>query len=119
MPINKGEVYWVTLTGQGHEQQGRRPCIVMSRPALNKAVRTIIIVPLTTTPGPDPSFRIRIPASQILKDAACNSTIENSIAKCDQVRVLDQTLLESRIGRLTDTAIAAVELGIAYVFDLR
>jgi len=92
----------------------------MSRPALNKAVKTVVIVPLTTTLGTNhPSFRIRIPAPQILKDATCSSTIEDSIAKCDHVRVLDQTLLESRIGRLTDTAIAAVELGIAYVFDFR
>ena len=115
----KGDIYWVTLTGSGSEQQGRRPCIIMSREALNKALKTVVIVPLTTKEGTHPAFRIRIPSAQFIKDPACSSTVQDSIAKCDQVRVLDQSLLEVRIGRLTNTAIAAVELGIAYAFDLR
>lgn len=53
------------------------------------------------------------------KDPSCSSTIQVSVAKCDHVRVLDKSLLESRIGKLTQTAVIAVGLGIAYVFDIR
>jgi len=41
------------------------------------------------------------------------------VAKCDHVRVLDKTQLESKIGKLTHTAVIAVELGLAFVFDIR
>jgi mRNA-degrading endonuclease toxin of MazEF toxin-antitoxin module len=118
MPLDKGDIYWVTLTGNGSEQRGRRPCIVMSRPAVNNALNTVLIVPLTTSEGPHQAFRIRIPVSQMIRDINCKSELEPSIAKCDQVRVLDKSLLENKIGRLTQTAIAAVELGIAFVFDV-
>lgn len=120
MAIEKGDIYWVTLTGQGSEQNGRRPCIVMSRMTVNNALRTVVIVPMTTNTGsPHPAFRIRLPLAELLKDAGCTSPMQDSIAKCDQVRVLDRSLLETKIGRFTDSAIAAVELGIAYVLDIR
>jgi mRNA-degrading endonuclease toxin of MazEF toxin-antitoxin module len=120
MAIEKGDIYWVVLTGHGSEQNGRRPCIVMSRKVVNDALKTVLIVPMTTNMGsPHPAFRIRLPLADFLKNPACTSTLQDSIAKCDQVRVLDQSLLESKIGRLTATAIAAVELGIAYVLDIR
>jgi mRNA-degrading endonuclease toxin of MazEF toxin-antitoxin module len=55
----------------------------------------------------------------MVKEVTCTSTLKDSIAKCDQVCVMDQKFLETKIGRLTQTAIAAVELGITYVFDFR
>jgi len=90
----------------------------MSRPNVNNALKTILIVPLTTSEGPHLAFRIRIPVAEMIRDVGCKSDLEPSIAKCDQVRVLDKSLLENKIGRLTQTAIAAVELGIAYVLDV-
>ena len=121
MSIDKGDIYWVTLTGTGSEQNGRRPCIVMSRPMVNNALKTVVIVPLTTknTSGFHPAFRIRLPVVEMLKDVSCTTTLQDSLAKCDQVRVLDKSLLETKIGRLPQTAVAAVELGISYVFDIR
>src|ERR1039458_5451018 len=118
--IEQGDIYWVTLTGTGSEQSGRRPCIVMSPLAGNEAGRTVIVVPLTTTAtSANPYYRILLPVAEIIRDPSCTSAIQTSVAKCDHVRVLDKSLLESRIGKLTQTAIIAVGLGIAYVFDIR
>jgi mRNA-degrading endonuclease toxin of MazEF toxin-antitoxin module len=118
--IEAGDIYWVTLTGSGSEQTGRRPCIVMSRLAVNNAGRTVVVVPMTTSTGSaNPYYRILLPVAEIVKDPSCTSAIQISVAKCDHVRVLDKSLLESRIGKLTQTAIIAVGLGIAYVFDIR
>ena len=100
MAIEQGDIFWVTLTGSGSEQQGRRPCIVMSRTAINNAGKTVVIVPMTTTKNStDPRFRIVLPTTEILKDPSCNSALCDSIAKCDHVRVLDKSLLERK--RLT------------------
>jgi len=118
--IEPGDIYWVTLTGAGSEQSGRRPCIVMSRLSVNNAGRTVVIVPMTTTTtSANPYYRILIPVAEIIRDPNCTSAIENSVAKCDHARVLDKSLLERKIGRLTQTAIIAVGLGLAYVFDIR
>jgi|ERR1700677_3068333 mRNA-degrading endonuclease toxin of MazEF toxin-antitoxin module len=118
--IEQGDIYWVTLTGVGSEQSGRRPCIVMSRLAVNNAGRTVIIVPMTTTvTSANPYYRILLPVSEIIKDPSCASTIQTSVAKCDHARVLDKSLLEGKIGKLTQTAAIAVALGLAYVFDIR
>jgi mRNA interferase MazF len=118
--IEQGDIYWVTLTGSGSEQQGRRPCIVMSRTSVNTAGRTVIVVPMTTNVGSaNPYYRIILPVAELLKDPSCTSQLQDSVAKCDHVRVLDKSLLESKIGKLTHTAVVAVELGLAFVFDIR
>lgn len=120
--IEQGDIYWVALAGSGSEQQGRRPCIVVSRLAVNNAGRTVIIVPMTTAnSGANPAYpyRIVLPVGQIIRDPSCTSNLQDSVAKCDHARVLDKSLLETRIGKLTNTAVIAVSLGLAYVFDIR
>jgi mRNA interferase MazF len=120
MPVEQGDIFWITLAGVGSVQSGRRPCVVMSRLSVNNAGRTIVVVPLTTkTHTANPYYRILIPVGEIIKDAGCTSELKDSVAKCDHVRVLDKTQLESKIGKLTQTAVIAVELGLAFVFDIR
>jgi len=121
MPIKQGDIYWVTLTGSGSEQSGRRPCIVMSRLSVNNAGRTVIVVPMTTNvTSANPYYRILLPVVEIVKDPNYTSALADvSVAKCDHLRVLDKSLLETKIGKLTATALIAVELGISFVFDLR
>jgi len=76
-------------------------------------------VPLTTTEGNDPAHRILIPAREIIRDVAYTGEIKDSIAKTDQIRVLATSRLERRMGALSNTAIIAVGLGMAFLFDLR
>lgn len=128
--IRQGEIYWVTIKqdeAKGSEQYGRRPFIVVSRDGLNRTnLKTVVAVPMSTCGGLDPArlrdqppFRIVIPPQEITKDASCTSVIELSIAKTDQVRVLDKTRLESRIGKLSQTATISVTHGLAWVCDIR
>jgi mRNA-degrading endonuclease toxin of MazEF toxin-antitoxin module len=91
----------------------------MSRVSVNNAGRTVVVVPMTTSGAPNAYYRIRVPAGEMVKDVSCNSTLVDSIAKCDHLAVIDKSLLENRIGKLTDTAVIAVQLGIAFVFDVR
>jgi mRNA interferase MazF len=122
MDISQGDIYWVTIHSdetKGSEQYGRRPFIVVSRLAVNRAVKTVVVVPLTTATDNEPPYRIVIPVSEITKDASCNSKLELSVAKTDQIRVIDKSRLEGKIGRLSQTAAVSVTLGIAYILDLR
>lgn len=130
MDPQQGDIYWVDIPStqtQGSEQFGRRPFVVMSRNAVNKRLKTVLAVPLTTfgdqvtiaSLSNQPPFRILIPVSQITKDPSCNSQISMSVAKTDQARALDKTRLEQKIGRLSQTAVIAVGHGLAFVFDIR
>jgi len=122
LDIKQGEIYWVNIPAShtlGSEQYNRRPYIIVSRTLINKSGNTVVGVPMTTTEGKDPSYRIMIPAREIVRDVSYSSEIKNSVAKTDQVRVLDKSRLEQKIGTLSNTAIVAVGLGLAFLFDLR
>jgi len=130
MDVLQGDIHWVDIPKhhtEGSEQYGRRPCIVMSRTAINCRLKTVIVVPMTTfgdsvTPealANQPPFRIMIPVEQITKDVACTSKLSISVAKTDQARIIDKSRLGQKIGRLSQTAIIAVGVGLANVFDIR
>ena len=76
-------------------------------------------VPMTTKIQKANSYRILLPVEEIVRDPSCTATLQNSVALCDHVRVIDQRLLKGKVRQLTQTAILAVGLGISFLFDLR
>jgi|ERR1700689_4669390 mRNA interferase MazF len=123
MEVCQGDIYWVEIAQEetrGSEQWGRRPVIVVSRTAVNKTVKTVIIVPMSTTVANQPPYRIVIPVAEITRDVLYKGQLApQSVAKTDQVRVIDKSRLGERIGRLSQTATLSVSLGLNYVFDIR
>ena len=48
--MNRGEVYWVDLEPSlGSEANKRRPCVIVSRDASNRAAATVTIVAITSS----------------------------------------------------------------------
>ena len=124
MEVKPGEIYWVTITPSqtvGSEQHNRRPYVIVSRLKINRTSPIVVGIPLTTTRADQvqPPHRIQIPANEIVPDALFRGAISNSVALTDQVRALDKKRLETKMGNLSDTALAAVGLGLLYLFDLR
>lgn len=123
MEPNQGDIYWVDIPQaqtQGSEQYGRRPFVVLSRNAVNKTVKTVLVAPMTTTNiGQQPPHRIVVPVSEVIKDINSKSTLALSVVKTDQLRVIDKSRLIEKIGTLSQTATKSVLLGVAFVFDIR
>jgi mRNA interferase MazF len=132
MDVQQGDIYWIDIPyhqTEGSEQSGRRPFIVISRDAVNRRLKTVVVVPMTTfgdqtTADPaklanQPPFRIVIPVAVITKDPSCNTQLSVSVAKTDQVRVVDRSRLQQKVGRLSQTAVIGVSAGLAFVFDIR
>jgi mRNA interferase MazF len=131
MDPKQGDVFWVNIPKhhtEGSEQYGGRPVIVMSRDALNRRCKTVVVVPMTTYQGQihDPSivanqppFRIVIHATQITKDPLCTFPFSIGVAKTDQARAIDKTRLQEKLGTLSRTAVLSVGVGLLWVFDLR
>src|SRR5258706_1878479 len=110
-PFLQGEIYWVNIPPRdtrGSEQHGHpnQPCVIMSRDLVNRRLNTVVVVPLTTHQhqvqlADQPPFRIVIHIQEIAKDVLCTLQIALCVAKTDQVRVIDKSRLQERIGKMS------------------
>jgi mRNA interferase ChpB len=90
--VKRGDIYLVSLDpAAGHEQQGRRPVLIISPTDFNDATKLPIVLPITS--GGEFARRIgfAVPISGIRT---------TGIIRCDQPRVLD---LRARNGRKVDS----------------
>lgn len=79
----RGDIYWVTLDpSAGHEQRGKRPVLIVSPAAFNKATQLPVICPITS--GGEFARRIgfAVPLTGLKT---------TGVVRCDQPRVLDLT----------------------------
>jgi mRNA interferase MazF len=92
---------------QGSEIRKMRPAVVMTANSLNRARRTVVIVPLST--GPEPRPPIVVPAP---------SAGSNAVAVCDQLRAVDKRRLARLSGRLSTTDLRMIEEGVRRILEL-
>lgn len=104
----------------GSEQHGRRPCIVVSVNILNDRLGVAVVVPLTSqTQKANRQHRILIPESQKITEPGTNGCPGESVALCEQVRIISKARLDNiRVAHVTPAAIASVEAGLAYVLGI-
>jgi mRNA interferase MazF len=104
----RGEIWWVHLDpARGSEIRKTRPAVVLSADALNRARRTVVVVPLSTGPAPRPPIVVATPSA----GAA-------SVAVCDQLRAVDKARLTTSAGRMAPDDLRAIEDGIRAVLAL-
>ena len=110
MNIERGGIYRVNLEPTiGSEQQGTaRPCVVLTLSAYNKQLRTVGIVPLTSSPRALPPLIVPVPSAGKA----------NSMALCHQIRTVDKARLTKRLGALSAEDLVAVENGVRTVHGL-
>jgi mRNA interferase ChpB len=97
--MERGDIYLVSLDpAQGHEQQGRRPVLVVSPAAFNRLTRVPVVLPITSggnfarTAG----FAISLVGS---------GTQTTGVIRCDQPRALD---LQARDARKLESVPATI-----------
>lgn len=91
----------------------------MSRLGVNKALKTVVGVPLSTKTEKANSYRIAIPVGEIIVDPSCSYQVKDSVALTDHIREIDKSRLGDRIGHLSASATIAVGLGVAFLLDIR
>jgi mRNA interferase ChpB len=93
--MERGDIYLVSLDPTtGHEQQGRRPVMVISPGKFNRLTGVPIVLPITTGGG----FARTAGFAVSLTGAGTRTT---GVVRCDQARSLD---LRARGGRKLETA---------------
>ncbi|MCX6024280.1 MAG: type II toxin-antitoxin system PemK/MazF family toxin [Chloroflexi bacterium] len=108
----RGDVWIADLSPvRGHEQGGRRPCLVVSWDPFNSGpADLVIILPITTT-----DRRIR---SHIPMDPPEGGLPRRSFILCEQVRSISKERLLDRRGPVSPEIMAQVEEALAVLLDL-
>ena len=108
LPVRRGDVWWVNFDPtQGSEIRKTRPAVVVTANGLNRARRTVVVVPLSTGPQPRPPIVVATPSAGA-----------NAVAVCDQVRAVDKRRLARTSGQISPTDLKNIEEGLRRVLEL-
>ncbi len=103
MIVSRGEVWLADLNPvKGSEQAGIRPVLILQNDTVGKFT-TVIALPLTTN-----LRRAALPScGAINKDEGGLS--EDSVVICHQLRVLDKTRLQRKLGEVSQSKLTEIE----------
>jgi mRNA interferase MazF len=104
----RGEIWWVALDPTlGSEIRKTRPCVVISVRVLNERRRTVIVVPLSSSPKASPPILIPI---------TCDG--RPAVAVSDQIRAVAKGRLRSRLGVVAEEELAALADSLRQIMQL-
>lgn len=108
MEIKRGSLYWVDLDPtRGSEIKKKRPCVVMGVDPINRARRTVVMIPLSSSGSDHPPLAIGV---QCLGKRA--------IAIIDQIRAVDKLRLIQECGCLSQEEMSQIENGVRMVLGI-
>lgn len=104
--ISRGEIWVVEPVGFPKP----RPALIISVNPINDLCPDILLIPITTKPGP-----LRVPIAEIPDTTGLKS---KSYAKCESLGPAHKSRLKARIGRIPTGDLVAIETGIKRVLGL-
>jgi mRNA interferase MazF len=112
--MKRGDVYLTVLDPTaGSEQAGTSPAIIVSRDAINSSSPAIIIVPITSR-----RKKSYLYPSQVALQAGEGGLAVESVALCEQVRVVDRARLRRPLGHLSAPRLSQVNESLKIALDL-
>ena len=104
MLIKRGDLFWVNLNPtRGSEQSGRRPVLVIQNDIGNELAPTVIIAPVTTK-----GFTKEYPTNVHIPKGAAGLKSDSTIL-LSQIRTIDKSRLEKKIGHLPESYLKKVD----------
>jgi mRNA interferase MazF len=111
--VNRGEVWRGDLSPtRGTEQSGVRPILVVQTDRANPHSPHTIVVPFTTR------IRHKLLPSHVLAPAGEGGLTQDSIALCEQIRVIDVSRLMARLGQLTAPRMQEIDNALKAILEL-
>jgi len=103
--VLRGDIYWADLDPTiGHEQAGRRPVLILSRPAFNDHSGTVVAVALTSA-EPRAGFPLTLELTK-------TSLPKRTWVKISQIRTLSTQRLAGRLASCHPTELQGVTEGL-------
>ncbi len=114
MTPRRGEIWLAILDPtRGSEQAGTRPVLVFQNDLVNRFTTTVLAIPLTTN-----LRRASLPSCVRISKGEGGLT-SDSIALCHQLRVLDKTRLQRKLGTISQATIVTVESCVLFTTGIR
>lgn len=106
--LNRGSIWWVNLDPTiGSEIQKKRPCVIISHSNVNEVRKTVIIVPLSSSPKAYPPIAISVKCQEKMV-----------VAVCDQIRAIDKSRLLNFIENMDVLEIQRIEQSLKKILVL-
>ena len=103
----RGEVWWVRHPTLGSEIGKTRPCLILSTNIVNERRRTVVGVPLSSSPQPSPPLLVPI-----------NCAGRVVVAVTDQIRAIAKERLQECMAEISAEDLKAVETGVRRILEL-
>ncbi len=104
----RGEIWWVRLDPTlGSEISKTRPCLILSTNIVNERRRTVVVVPLSSSPQPSPPLLVPL---------ACAG--KPVVAVIDQIRAIAKERLVKAMAEISAEEMEAVEQGVRRILEL-
>jgi mRNA interferase MazF len=114
MIVKRGEIRLANLDPtRGSEQAGTRPVLLLQNDLVSKFTTTVLAIPLTTN-----LRRAALPSCVKLSQGE-GGLASDSVALCHQLRVLDKTRLQRKLGTVSQATIVAVENCVLFTTGIR
>jgi len=113
MTVQRGDVWLANLNPtRGSEQSGICPVLVFQNDAINRFTTTVLTIPLTTN-----LRRAALPSC--VRVAQGEGGLESeSVLLCHQLRALDRTRLQRKLGTIGSETMAAVERCVLFTMGI-
>jgi len=106
--MNRGDVYWVNLDPTaGSEIKKTRPCVIIGANPINRARRTVVVIPLSSAGTPNPPLVIEV-----------DCLGRKALAVCDQIRAVDKSRFGNKADSLSRQDLEAIESELRQVLCL-
>ena len=92
---------------KGSEITKTRPCVIIGIDPINKARRTVVIIPLSSQGKERPPLAISVKCMK-----------KKVIAVCDQIRAIDKSRVHEFADELSDEDMEKISLGLGKVIGL-
>ena len=113
MICKRGEIWLANLDPTlGSEQAGTRPVLIFQNDKISQFTSTVLTIPLKAN-----LRRASLP-SCVLISKGDGGLLDDSVALCHQLRVLDKIRLRQRLGLLGQEALIEIENCILFTMDI-
>lgn len=114
MTVKRGEIWLANLNPiRGSEQAGVRPVIIFQNDLISSYTTTVLTILLTTN-----LRRASLPSCvQIFKDED-DGLASDFVALCHQLRVLDKTRLQRKLGIVSQDTLSEIESRVLFTMGI-
>ena len=107
MTIKRGDIWLANLNStRGSEQAGFRPVLIFQTDLLNRFTTTVLTIPRASLP------------SCVSISRGEGSLVSDSVALCHQLRVLDKSRLQRKLGTVSQQILSAIESRMLFTMGI-